>query len=124
MQESGWPGLDIAERLMAIEIALLRTLPRVPNVVRILSSRERTQARKQAPTFTPWGAVVARYPDGTPAVVEGRYGSGWLILSAVHPEAPADWCRGMKFKTPAETDNAYAAALIRAALNRESLPHY
>jgi hypothetical protein len=30
----------------------------------------------------------------------------------------------MDFKTSADTDNAYAAALIRAALNRESLPHY
>lgn len=79
---------------------------------------------EDGPQLTGWGAVVARYPDGTPAVVEGTYGSGWLILSGVHPEAPADWRLGMEFKTPAETDNAYAAALIRAALNRESLPHY
>jgi hypothetical protein len=27
-------------------------------------------------------------------------------------------------RTPAETDNAYAAMLIRAAMNRESMPHY
>ena len=78
---------------------------------------------EDGPQLTGWGAVVARYPDGTPAVVEGMYGSGWVILSGVHPEAPADWRRGMDFRTPADTDNAYAAALIRAALNRESLPH-
>jgi glutamine amidotransferase-like uncharacterized protein len=79
---------------------------------------------EDGPQLTGWGAVVAKYPDGTPALVEGRYGSGWVILSGVHPEAPADWRRGMDFKTPADTDNAYAAALIRAALNRESLPRY
>lgn len=79
---------------------------------------------EDGPQLTGWGDVVARYPDGTPAIVEGRYGSGWLILSGVHPEAPSDWRRGMDFKTPADTDHAYAAALIRAALNRESLPHY
>ena len=79
---------------------------------------------EDGPQLTGWGAVVATYPNGTPAVVEGTYGSGWLILSGVHPEAPADWRRGMDFKTPADTDNAYAAALIRAVLNRELLPHY
>ena len=79
---------------------------------------------EDGPQLNGWGAVVARYPDGTPAVVEGMYGSGWVILSGVHPEAPADWRRGMDFRTPADTDNAYAAALIRAALNRESLPHF
>jgi hypothetical protein len=30
----------------------------------------------------------------------------------------------MDFKTPADTDNAYAATLIHGALNREWLPHY
>jgi glutamine amidotransferase-like uncharacterized protein len=79
---------------------------------------------EDGPQLTGWGAVVAKYPDGTPALVEGTYGSGWVILSGVHPEAPADWRHGMDFKTPADTDNAYAAALIRAALNRESLPRY
>jgi len=84
----------------------------------------RDQYWEDGPQLTGWGAVVAKYPDGTPAVVEGTYGSGWVILSGVHPEAPADWRRGMDSKTSADTDHAYAAALIRAALNRESLPHY
>ena len=79
---------------------------------------------EDGPQLAGWGAVVAKYPDGTPAVVEGTYGSGWVILSGVHPEAPADWRRGMDFKTPSDTDNVYAAALIRAALNRESVHHY
>jgi hypothetical protein len=56
--------------------------------------------------------------------VEGTFGSGWVILSGVHPEAPAGWRRGMNFLTPAGADHEYAATLIHAALNRTALPHY
>lgn len=76
---------------------------------------------EDGPQFTGWGAVVGTYPDGTPAVVEGTFGSGWVLLSGVHPEAPANWRRGMTFTTPVGEDHAYAATLIHAALNRTSL---
>jgi hypothetical protein len=79
---------------------------------------------EDGPQFTGWGAVVGKYHDGTPAIVEGSFGSGWVILSGVHPEASAGWRRGLSFQTPVNLDNAYAATLIRAALNHESLPHY
>ena len=79
---------------------------------------------EDGPEFTGWGAAVGKYPDGTPAVVQGTFGNGWVVLSGVHPEAPADWRRDMTFRTPASVDHAYAATLIRAALNRESLPAY
>lgn len=79
---------------------------------------------EDGPQFTGWGTVVGKYPDGTPAVVEGAVGSGWMILSGVHPEAPESWRRGLTFQTPASVDNAYAATLIRAALDRVELPHY
>lgn len=79
---------------------------------------------EDGPEFTGWGAAIGKYPDGTPAVVQGTFGSGWVILSGVHPEAPADWRRDMTFRTPASVDHAYAATLIRAALNRESLPSF
>jgi glutamine amidotransferase-like uncharacterized protein len=79
---------------------------------------------EDGPELTGWGAVVGEYPDGTPAIVEGTFGSGWVILTGVHPEAPASWRRGMTFDTPAGADTAYAAALIRAALSGTSLPHY
>ena len=49
---------------------------------------------------------------------------GRVILSGVHPEAPTDWRRGMTFLTPASVDHAYAATLIRAALDGVSLPSY
>ena len=78
---------------------------------------------EDGPQLSGWGAVVGRYPDGTPAIVEGTSGQGWVILSGVHPEAPAIWRRGMTFATPVSEDQRYAAALIDAALNRTWLPH-
>jgi hypothetical protein len=78
---------------------------------------------EDGPELTGWGDVVGRYPDGTPAIVEGRSGKGWVILAGVHPEAPDDWRRGMTFTTPADVDNDYAATLIHAALDGTSLPH-
>jgi glutamine amidotransferase-like uncharacterized protein len=79
---------------------------------------------EDGPQFTGWGEVAGKYPDGTPAIVEGPVGQGWVILSGVHPEAPANWRRGMAFNTPVSADVAYAARLIHAALNRETLSHY
>jgi glutamine amidotransferase-like uncharacterized protein len=79
---------------------------------------------EDGPEFTGWGAVVGKYPDGAPAIVQGTFGSGWVILSGVHPEAPATWRQGMTFNTPASVDNAYAGRLIFAAVNRISLSHY
>ena len=79
---------------------------------------------QDGPEFTGWGSVVGKYPDGTPAIVEGNSGSGWVILSGVHPEAPSSWRSGMTFTTTVAVDNAYAATLINAALNGTSLPHY
>jgi glutamine amidotransferase-like uncharacterized protein len=79
---------------------------------------------EDGPQLAGWGAVVGKYPDGTPAIVEGTSGKGWMILTGVHPEAPATWRRGMTFATPASVDNAYAARLVSAALNRTWLSHY
>lgn len=79
---------------------------------------------EDGPQLSGWGTVVGKYPDGTPAIVQGAFGSGWVILSGVHPEAPASWRRGMAFTTPVSADTAYAWTMIHAALNRESLPHF
>lgn len=79
---------------------------------------------EDGPQFTGWGAVVGKYPDGTPAIVEGMSGKGWVILCGVHPEAPESWRHGMTFTTPSSSANAYAGTLIDAALNGTWLPHY
>ena len=95
-------------------------------VVSIADAGGRTldQYWEDGPELTGWGAVVAKYPDGAPAVVEGTFGNGWVILSGVHPEAPAGWRQGMTFNTPVTVSNAYAGRLIHAALNRTPLSHY
>src|SRR5207249_11753437 len=41
---------------------------------------------EDGPQFTGWGAVVGKYPDGTPAIVQGTFGSGWVILTGVRSE--------------------------------------
>jgi len=79
---------------------------------------------EDGPQLSGWGLVVAKYPDSTPAVTEGKCGNGFVILAGIHAEAPTGWRRGMVFHTPVSTDNAYAAMLIQAALNGTSLPHY
>jgi glutamine amidotransferase-like uncharacterized protein len=79
---------------------------------------------EDGPQFTGWGQVVGKYPDGTPAIVEGKVGAGWVILSGVHPEASESWRRGIAFHTPVSADTAYAQTLILAALNRAMLAHY
>ena len=79
---------------------------------------------EDGPQLTGWGAVVGKYPDGTPAIVEGTSGKGWVVLVGVHPEAPETWRRGMTFATPASVDNAYAGTLIHAALTGVWLLHY
>jgi glutamine amidotransferase-like uncharacterized protein len=79
---------------------------------------------EDGPQLTGWGAVVGRYPDGTPAVVQGQSGDGSIILTGIHPEAPESWRGGMDFTTPASVDHAYAVTLIRSALERRPLPHF
>ena len=76
------------------------------------------------PETSGWGNIVAKYPDGTAAIVEGSYGKGFAIMSGVHPEAPAGWRTCCTFTTPLATDLAYASTLVTAALNGTSLPHY
>jgi hypothetical protein len=79
---------------------------------------------EDGPSLTGWGDVAAKYPDGTPAVVEGAVGRGFVLLVGVHPEAPASWRSGMQFATPLAADRAYAASLIAAALHHTALAHY
>jgi hypothetical protein len=79
---------------------------------------------QNGPQLSGWGYVVAKYPDGTAAITEGKYGSGFAILTGLHPEAPASWRYGMSFSTPLSVDLAYAGTLVKAALAGTYLPHY
>jgi hypothetical protein len=79
---------------------------------------------EDGPILSGWGDVVAKYPDGTPAIAEGAVGRGWAILAGVHPEAPESWRSGMTFATSVAVDRAYAATLLSAALHHTVLPHF
>jgi glutamine amidotransferase-like uncharacterized protein len=76
---------------------------------------------EDGPELSGWGQPVASYPDGKPAVVEGRAGRGWVVLVGTHPEAPESWRGDLEFSTPARDSQAYAARLIDAALAGRSL---
>jgi glutamine amidotransferase-like uncharacterized protein len=76
------------------------------------------------PQLSGWGDVVAKYPDGTPAIAEGTSGNGFVLLTGVHFEAPASWRGNLPFTTPLSVDVGYAGTLIQAALSGTSLPHF
>jgi glutamine amidotransferase-like uncharacterized protein len=79
---------------------------------------------QDGPQLSGWGNVVAKYPDGTPAISEGASGIGFVIFTGVHLEAPADWRDGLNFSTSVSTDVAYAGTVIQAALSGTPLPHF
>lgn len=79
---------------------------------------------QDGPQLSGWGRIVGKYADGRPAIVEGSSGRGWVILSGVHPEAPAGWRYGMPFTTPLATDLALAGSLVTHALDGTALPHF
>lgn len=79
---------------------------------------------QDGPQLSGWGDVVAKYPDGTAAIVEGKSGNGFVVFTGVHLEAPAGWRTGMTFTTPLSVDLGYAGTLIQAALAGTPLPHF
>lgn len=79
---------------------------------------------EDGPELSGWGEVVAKYPDGTPAIVQGTSGKGWVVLVGTHPEAAENWQGRLKSTMPASVANAYAGTLVEAALNATVLPHY
>lgn len=119
------PSLNLTEGVrFDFYAAVNRGVHKTSVVISSLSDPPLEQYWEDGPQFTGWGEVVGKYPDGTPAVVQGTCGQGWVILTGVHPEAPETWRRGMHFKTPTSADQEYAGKLVDAALNRKSLPHY
>jgi glutamine amidotransferase-like uncharacterized protein len=97
---------------------------KAPMDIAIAGSSPIIQYWEDGPQLTGWGDVIGKYPDGTPAIVEGNVGDGWVILTGTHPEAPESWRHGLSFPAPASVSRRYAATLIDAALNRRSLEHF
>jgi glutamine amidotransferase-like uncharacterized protein len=76
---------------------------------------------EDGPEFTGWGTVVSRYPNGTPAIVEGTSGNGWVVLTGIHPEAPAAWFHGLTPTPPIPETQVFASKIIQSALARTPL---
>jgi len=85
---------------------------------------ELDQYWQDGPQLSGWGNTVGEYPDGTPAIVEGSSGKGWVLLAGFHAEAPSSWRTGMTFTTSVADDNDYFETMVNAALNGTSLKHY
>jgi glutamine amidotransferase-like uncharacterized protein len=102
----------------------VRTVHKTAVAISVPGGPTLDQYWEDGPQLSGWGTVVAKYPDGTPAVVQGAFGAGAIVLTGIHPEAPDSWRRGLTFGTPSSTDQAFAAMLIQAALNRTPLAHY
>lgn len=79
---------------------------------------------EDGPEFTGWGEIISKYPDGTPATVQGNYGRGWIVLTGIHPEAPNQWRQNMNFSTSVHESHEYATRLITSALQKTALPHF
>jgi hypothetical protein len=79
---------------------------------------------QDGPQLSGWGEVVGKFPDGTPAIAEGQSGSGFVIFTGVHPEAPASWFGSLILTTPVSVDQAYAATVLQAALSGTPLAHF
>lgn len=79
---------------------------------------------QDGPQLSGWGDIVAKFPDGTPAIVEGSSGKGFVIFTGIHPEAPGSWLGSAIFTAAAPADQAYAATLFQAALSGTPQPHF
>ncbi|MFO0944643.1 MAG: BPL-N domain-containing protein [Planctomycetota bacterium] len=79
---------------------------------------------EDGPQLNGWGKVISRYPDGSAATVQGKWGKGGVILCGFHPEAPASWRAGMTFTTSLAKSQSYALTLIYALLNGNELHHF
>ncbi len=68
------------------------------------------------------GGVIAKYPDGNPAITELWSGNGFVILSGVHPTADQATLSAVGMSSSDGTHQDTAWNLINAALHQQALP--
>lgn len=75
---------------------------------------------------TPSGAntVVAKYPNGDPAISQVWSGNGLVILSAVHPAAPPSVASSFGLNDSDGADYDLAWKLIEAVIKQKDLPTF
>lgn len=66
--------------------------------------------------------VIARYPNGQASISQTWSGNGFVIMSAVHPAAPAYVRDTFGVRDSDGTDHEFAWQLIQAVLKQKELP--
>lgn len=64
------------------------------------------------------GGVVARYSDGTPAIVQVRSGKAFVTIAGPHPEGPREWKDTAGVEDPDGEDFDIAWNLFESTLRR------
>jgi glutamine amidotransferase-like uncharacterized protein len=70
------------------------------------------------------GGVIAKYPDGNPAISEMWSGKGFVVLSAVHPTATPAILDALGMSSTDGTHEDIAWNLMNAALHQQPLPAF
>jgi len=69
------------------------------------------------------GEVVSKYPDGTPATVQGSYVQGrWYLLE--YTRSTRKLAKRILFFTSIKNSHEYAAKLIKVALEKKAMPTF
>ncbi len=64
------------------------------------------------------GSVLARYPDGSPAISKMRAGLGWIVISGLHPTATPEILASIGSSDLEPVAPDFTWSLIQAALDR------
>lgn len=95
----------------------------IPEAITLQDGRTLDLVFYGGPYFPAAAEVLAKYKDGTPAIIQAKAGNAFVILSGPHPEAPASWVKSSD-RDGLDQDRAYAWQLIEAAYKRQALPTF
>jgi glutamine amidotransferase-like uncharacterized protein len=70
------------------------------------------------------GGVVARYPDGKPAITQVRSGKGLVVASGFHPAATQYVLNDLGLKDPDGQDYDFAWQMLDAAIHDRPMPAF
>ncbi|OFY98815.1 MAG: hypothetical protein A2070_10415 [Bdellovibrionales bacterium GWC1_52_8] len=70
------------------------------------------------------GGVIARYPDGKPAITQLRAGRGFVLLSGFHPAITREILQELGLNKLEAVAPAFAWQMIQAGLSQRDLPAF
>jgi glutamine amidotransferase-like uncharacterized protein len=68
--------------------------------------------------------VIAKYPDGTPAITQIHSGNGFVIVSGLHPTATGPILDVLGLSAPEAIAPDFAWALLDSAIRQKELPAF